>query len=274
VHQALFVISTGRCGTQWLAQALRSLCGEAAKVTHEPLGSAYAPRKMLGACDPSRLDRATAAPILAHVAGIEQILQHRSYIECGHPLWSTLPYLLRCFAGRVRVVHLIRHPVPTALSWVAQQAYCPPLAPHLSIKQPLSPFDDGVHFTSYRAHWSDLSPYEKALFYWLEVNAFALRLQERTGEPWLRIRFEELFRTTTLEGLLKFAGIGANIAVHTPLPPRIDDHSYFVGSWSDPALICQHPDVVELASALDYDAMDFDAANLQRRYLGVGEGHT
>lgn len=272
MHQALFVISTGRCGTQWLTQTLRSFCGEAAEVSHEPLGSAYASRKMLGARDPAQLDRATAAPILAHVAGIEEILQHRSYIECGHPLWSSLPYLLQNFSGRVRVVHLVRHPVPTALSWVAQQAYCPPLAAHLSIKQPLSPFDEGIRFTSYRAHWSDLSPYEKALFYWLEVNWFALRLQEQTGEPWLHIRFEELFRTTTLEGLLGFSGIEANIGGRTLLPPPLDDHPCLLGLWSDPALIARHPDVIELASALDYDAMSFDTAELQRRYLGVGIG--
>ncbi len=266
MHQALFVISTGRCGTQWLARALQSACGEAAEVTHEPLHSGYVPRKMLAAGDPAKLEQANASVILAHVARIEEILRSRAYIECGYPLWSTLPYLLKRFAGRVRVVHLVRHPIPTAWSWLAQQAYCPPLARHLVMKEPLSPFDEGVHFTSYRDRWSELSPYEKALFYWLEVNSFASRMDQRTDAPWLRIRFEELFSAVTLKTLLVFAGIDASSEVHTP--PPTDEHPYLAGHWSDPALIARHPDVIELAMALGYDALDFDAAKLRRRYVG------
>ena len=71
---------------------------------------------MLGARDPASLDADLAAPIEEHVADIEAALANRGYIECGHPLWSTLPYLLDRFTGRARVVQLIRHPVPTAWS--------------------------------------------------------------------------------------------------------------------------------------------------------------
>jgi hypothetical protein len=266
VHQALFVISTGRCGTQWLAQTLRSACGAAAEVTHEPLHSGYVPRKMLGARDPAKLDHEASAVILAHVARIEEILRTMPYIECGHPAWSTLPYLLRRLGGRMRVVHLVRHPVPTAWSWVAQQAYCPPLAPHLSMREPLSPFDEGIHFTSYRTRWPSLSPYEKALFYWMEVNAFALRLQRKTDVPWLRIRFEELFRADMLKALLAFAGIDASVRAHAPLP--VDEYSSLVGSWSDPMVIARHPDVIDLAATFGYDALAFDVEKLRRRYWG------
>ena len=268
MHQALFVISTGRCGTQWLARALQSACGEEAEVTHEPLHSGYLPRKMLAATDPAKLDQANGDIILGHIARIEETLRSRMYIECGYPLWSTLPYLLERFAGRVRVVHLVRHPVPTAWSWLAQQAYCPPLASHLAMKEPLSPFDEGVHFTSYRDRWSGLTPYEKALFYWLEVNSFASHLEQRADAPWLRICFEELFSVGTLKTLLTFAGIDASVNLHAP--PPTDDHPYLAGHWSDPALIARHSDVVELATALGYDAMDFDAVKLRRRYLGTG----
>ena len=268
MHQALFVISTGRCGTQWLAHALRSACGEEAEVTHEPLHSGYVPRKMLAAADPAKLDQANADVILAHLARIEEVLRSRAYIECGHPLWSTLPYLLKRFAGRVCVLHLVRHPIPTALSWLAQQAYCPPLAPHLSIKELLSPFDEGIRFIAYRDRWPELSPYEKALFYWLEVNAFALRLEQRSDGPWLRLRFEEMFSAAALKTLLAFAGIDATDIAY--VPPAMDEHPYLAGFWSDPALIARHPDVIELAKALGYDALDFDAAKLRRRYLGDG----
>jgi hypothetical protein len=127
LNEALFVFSTGRCGTQWLARVLGRSGGERVQVTHEPLHSDYASRAMLGAGDPSRLDPGDAQPILEHVAHIEATLATGAYIECGHPSWSSLSYLLRRFAGRVRVLHLVRHPVPTAWSWVTHRAYCPPL---------------------------------------------------------------------------------------------------------------------------------------------------
>jgi hypothetical protein len=34
-----------------------------------------------------------------------------------------------------------------------------------------------VLFPGYRELWRTLAPYEKALYYWAEVNAFGLRLQ-------------------------------------------------------------------------------------------------
>jgi hypothetical protein len=266
VNKTIFVISTGRCGTQWLAAALQRLCGDAAEVTHEPLHLSYAPRVMLGAADPSNLELALAKPILDHMARIETTLAKRMYIECGHPLWSTLPYLLRRFAGRACVVHLVRHPVPTAWSWVAQQAYCPPLAPHLRMKELLTPFDRGVHFNSYSSRWPTLHPYEKALYYWAEVNAFALRLADAVDVPWLRVRFEELFAPETLHKVLALAGISASDAASEADDRMLDAFHCQAGLWCDPAVIAQHPDVVAIAARLGYDALTFDAEKLRQRY--------
>jgi hypothetical protein len=266
VHDALFVFSTGRCGTQWLAAVLAAALGERAEVVHEPLHSDYAPREMLTAADPARLDPELGDPILEHVAFIEQTLAARSYVECGHPLWSTLPYLLRRLPGRTRVVHLVRHPVPTALSWVTHGAYTPPMAPHLSEKVPLSPFDDGVRLAEYTERWPLLTPYEKALFYWAEVNAFGLSLAASAGVPWLRVRFEELVRGDAYPRLLNFAG-----AAGAPTPPEdvVDEYRYVTRFWSSPGLIERHPAVLRIAAELGYDPLAFDEAELRRRYLIV-----
>lgn len=264
MNRALFVFSTGRCGTQWLADVLTRARGDGAVVTHEPLDSYYAPRRMLGAGDPSRLDPELAHPILEHVAAIEQILTERDYIECGHPLWSALPYLLSRFAGAARVVHLVRHPVPTAFSWLTQSAYTIPLAPHDPEKELLSPFDDGVLFPGYRERWNSLTPYEKALYYWAEVNALGCDLESTAAVPWLRVRFEDLVNGDALPRLLQFAG------VEEPAEgmPRVDDFHYVTTSWSDPRLIERHPDVIRVAEDLGYEALAFDEAKLRKRYCG------
>lgn len=267
MHAAVFVISTGRCATQWLTEMLRQRCGDGVDVRHEPLHLKYSPRQMLGAGDPSNLEPALAQPILDHVADIEATLETRPYIECGFPLWSSLPYLLNRFAGRARVVHLTRHPVPVAWSWVAQQAYCEPLAPHLKMKEPLSPFDEGIRFVSYRERWSALHPYEKALFFWAEVHAFALRLAEGVHVPWLTLRYEELFSESTLQRILTFSDIAGNRQASTLNEKTvIDAHPFRAGVWCDPCLIEHHRDVVAIATRLGYDALAFDPDKIRDRY--------
>jgi hypothetical protein len=260
VNDVTFVISTGRCGTQWLAEVLRRAAGERAAVTHEPLGADYPSRAMLAARTPADLDPELSEALLRHVEEIERTLEEKPYIECGHPLWSALPYLLERFAGRVRVVHLVRHPVPTAWSWLTQRAYCPPLAPHLPERVLLAPDDQGIQFPAFGERWPSMTPYEKSLFYWTEVNAFAMRLEN--GVPWMRVRIEELFRGERLQELLAFTALPA-----APASVPAVDRFHFLANPCDPWLIERHPEVVELARALGYDPLDFDEEGLRRRYL-------
>jgi hypothetical protein len=260
--EALFVLSTGRCGTQWLASVLQQVCGDSAEVRHEPLGDDYAPREMLAAGHPAKLDPDLAEPIPAHVDAIEQTLTTRSYIECGHPSWSTMPYLIERFAGRIRVVHLVRHPVPTAWSWVSQQAYCPPMSSHLLEKVLLSPFDEGIRFASFRDRWPMMNPYEKALFYWAEVNAFGLDLRHKSAVPWMQVRFEDLLRGADLSRLLVFAGLDAAAAT----VGMVDEFRAHSGFWCDSRVIARHPEVLEVAAELGYDPFDFDESKLRQRY--------
>lgn len=252
-NRALFVVSAGRCGTQWLAGALAQILGDAAVVTHEPLDNDYAPRQMLGAGDPS-------SSLLAHVGWIEEVLRSKHYVECGHPSWSSMPYLMRRFQGRVNVVHLLRHPVPNAFSWLTQAAYCPPAAPHLREKTLLSPFDAGVRFPAYRDRWDHLTPYEKTLYYWLEVNALASELPGA-----LRVHYEVLFDPDSLDRILALAGlqVGGKSTFHVD---RVDRFHYASPVWFDPRLIERHPEVMRLSVRLGYDPLGFDEAELRRRY--------
>lgn len=266
--EALFVLSTGRCGTQWLAEALREIAGDQAVVAHEPLDNDYAPREMLAARTPDALAPELAELVAGHLASIDEALKERHYIECGHPLWSSLPFLLDRFAGRVRVIHLVRHPVPTAISWVTESAYIPPMGSHLKEKVLLSPFDAGVRFPSYRELWASLTPYEKALYYWTEVNALGLDLEARSAVPWLRIRFEDLFKgSDAIEAIARFAGLNGSVASS---PSReVDEYRYLTKIWSDPRLIMRHPEVVSVAERFGYDPLGFDEMKLRQRYYAA-----
>jgi hypothetical protein len=267
VNYAIFLLSTGRCGTQWVASYLEREQSDRVWVEHEPLHNRYSPRKMLGSRDPSSLGPKLSGPILSHVSDIERRLETRTYVECGHPCWSAIPYLADQLKRRVRVVHLVRHPIPTALSWLTHQAYCPPLAPHLEEKVLLSPFDRGIQFEEYRDGWDELTPYEKALYYWAEVNAYALRLEEELDAPWLRIKYEDLFWGQGLERFTEFVGLplaGTGLESKRRL---VDEYRYVTDAWWDWRLIENHPRVLEIARQLGYDPLDVDEMFLRERYL-------
>jgi hypothetical protein len=115
MNAATFVLSTGRCGTQWLAKNLTDHYGDLLAVTHEPHQREYLPRRLLGIDDPAQWPSITL--IDRHIAAIKRDLASKSYIECGWPCYGPLPYFAAQLAGRVRVIHLLRHPCPRWSRW-------------------------------------------------------------------------------------------------------------------------------------------------------------
>lgn len=266
-HHATFVISTGRCGTQWLAHILALPGVGAGRVEHEPLGERYRPRVLLGAGgDPAALAPVDRARVERHLAGIEATLEQEDYFEAGFPCWSALPYLARRFAGRLRIVHLTRHPVPVAYSWMAHGAYVRPQLPQLPEKILLHPTDRGVAFPEYAEAWPALHPWERALYYWAEVHAFALQQELVVGVPWLRLGMKELFSDRGMERLAAFLGLSASAAWRAARHEIVDEHHCQLGEWIDPQAIDRHPRVLHVARALGYDPMAVDIAALKRRY--------
>lgn len=254
MHSATFVLSTGRCGTQWLAEKLAATYGDLLEVAHEPLDNEYRPRLMLGLRTPLRLDPDSRDLVLRHLDEIEEKMKTRPYVECGHPCWSTLPYLTERFGEKLRIIHLVRHPVATARSWLTQSAYIPPLLPHLREKVLLSAFDDGVSFPEYRERWPSLHPFEKCLFYWAEVNALGVRLEGETSSPWLRVRYEDLFGGGGAAAILDFLGLPTRAGLMEHRAAIVDKYRFMAPiGVPDMDLHAAHPAIARLAAALGYD---------------------
>jgi len=272
MNHATFVLSTGRCGTQWLAAVLADAFPDRLDVEHEPLHARYLPRQALGLLRAGSASTSPPDVVLQHADAIETHLASRPYIECGHPCWSSLPWLAQRFSGRIRIVHLVRHPVPTSCSWLTHTAYQPPLLPHLAEKVLLSPFDEGVCFPEYRERWPRMLPFEKCLYYWAEVNALALQLQSRTAVPWLRLRFEDMFEGEGLTQLLTFLDLPSSECLHARRGERIDAHHAYLAAPEQIDVLAQHPRVVELAQRFGYPLATADEAALARRYLVPAHG--
>ena len=267
-HFATFVLSTGRCGTQWLAEVLGEIYADRLRVGHEPLHDGYCARRMLGVGDPNALAEKRARPIQEHLDGVEKTLATRSYFETGHPVWSSLPYITRRLAGRVRIVHLTRHPVPTAYSWVTHGLYVPPMLPHLPAKEFLTPFDEGVRFPEYREVWATLTPWEKCLYYWAEVQAHGLACETVLNVPWLRISYEALFAGDGLRRLVDFLELPVRDGLAPARARPVDQHRFLLSQWAEPGVLKRHARFVEVAERLGYSWADFDEEALRQRYLG------
>lgn len=268
MNTATFFLSTGRCGTQWLATNLMVACRETAVVEHEPLHDRYYPRLMLANNDPEQTGN--GIEILTHCERIERILEQKFYVECGWPAWGAVPYLLQRFEGRIKIVHLVRHPVPVACSWVTHRAFCPPLIPGMPFFQEkilASPFDEGTAFPQYRKDWQGMNPFEKSLFFWAEVNALGLKQEETSGVPWMRMRFEELFNGLALQDLLDFIGLAKQGNIDTELENTKDEFHYLCDAWWHPQDIQKYPEICEVAARLGYAPLGFDEEKLRKRYL-------
>src|ERR1700761_5915285 len=93
-------LSTGRCGTQWLASQFAAN-HPGLGVGHEPIGVSYKPRRYFRGYDEPRAALAERA-VRDHLAGIEAT--SRPYVETGWPLYAALPLFAARFPDRLRVV--------------------------------------------------------------------------------------------------------------------------------------------------------------------------
>lgn len=270
MSSATFILSTGRCGTQWIAHSLQACHAIRAVVEHEPLRNRLDPRLALSPSVLKLPSSPLSQVIREHAEAINRLLDDHSYIECGHTCWSSVAHLAELLPGKTRVIHLVRHPVPTACSWLTHRAFQKPLLPHLPEKVLLSPFDDGSRFTEYRESWETLLPFEKCLYYWLEVNALALDLESRLGVPWLRLKFEDLFGGDGLEELFAFLEVPLPPEIRATLRSQADDFRYVSDAWQDWRIIENHPSVLTVLGKLGYSLDDIDDDSLRRRYLPPG----
>ena len=260
MNHATFFVSPGRCGTQWLCKTLQGAYGDRAQITHEPIKRVYQPKKYLRH---PRIEELKEEPVVAdHLAFIHETLSRRPYIETGWPSYVALPLLAKEFAGRLRVVHLVRNPVRVALSMTTHGFY------RREGVATLAPEDPGVLQVPAR-DWSRMTQYEKCLFCWTEVNLLALEFHEKyPAVPYHRVRFEDLLSAdgSHFEQLVGFMMLPPNPTLVDAASNRVDAH-HKKARPVDWRLVFGHPQTVELARRLGYPLDDFSDSALTRRYF-------
>jgi hypothetical protein len=265
-HDAIFVLSTGRCGTQWLHHMMTNCYSDLILSMHEPLPAGYQPRNFFRA-PPARLNTLGGMRAVAeHVSSIRQCLRHRPYFEAGWPCYAALPWLYDALDGRLKIVHLTRHPVTTAFSTATHAVYGREDWIRESV---LTPFDAGCLRPDLQSKWPKMSMYEKCLFWWTQIHRYALDLhRDQPAIPWLRISFEEMFKSNSddLERLVEFCDLPKRPQLQTLRSNRVDRFQ-FRAPPDDWRKILRHPDTIAVAEVLGYDAIDVDPRWVSQRYF-------
>jgi hypothetical protein len=260
-HIVVF-LSAGRCGTGWLASQLHDRYAQL-EVEQAPIGALYQPRRYFRRyADPSAI--LEVPEVRRHVERLDRTTT--AYVETGWPLLAALPLLAERFASRLRIVHITRHPVPTALLHHADGSYAGSRRRNpYSRLATLAPRDRNVFQPHYARTWAQLSAYEKCLFWWTEVNLFGLELPGRFGTiPLLRVQAEDVFsgEREPLGRLLAFMelpwhrGWQRRGALTLDRWPRPHD-------GVDPLEVHRHPATVETARELGYELAGLTRGTLE-----------
>lgn len=245
---AIFVLSTGRCGTQWLAENLSNSLPPEWRVEHEPLHLDYAPLKN----SPAEPVSCNEELLKAHLLSIQKHLDDGGhYIECGFPCWRHLDWFRQALSCDVKVIHLHRDPISTARSWLKQNAFVPPWLPHLPVKELFHPGAPGALLPEYQLTWAGLTPFEKNLCYWAEVQRQA-DAYKRDWNPhhWLTLPFDCLFDFETFKQLECFLEVKFSSGVFSL--EKKDNYAGMAQAPVDETLLENHPLILQTAAMLDY----------------------
>ena len=217
---AYFVLSTGRCGTQWLTELLRQQWPQA-RVEHEPLHFQYRP-DLNAATLPLQHN---AELIQQHLQQIQQQLDTgRPYIETGFPCWRHLHWFRQQLTGPVKILHLHREPLSTVRSLLKLNAFVPPLFDYIPLKNFYLPDASQDQLKMVQALWPTLQPAEKNLCYWLELQAYAWQLQQDwPASDWLTLSFNALFSNEGLTKIQQFFAVPATDAAAV-IPAAVDQY--------------------------------------------------
>ena len=198
--------------------------------------------------------------------GLSSCSSWSSHVRTGWAHFAALPWLYEALEGRMRVVHLYRNPITTSLSLTTQKLY---ERIDWVTASALSPHDSGTFQNHLKKDWTQMSQYEKCLFYWTEIHLYGQQLKhENPSWRWHDLRFEDLFGSDIFElrRLVEFSGLSFMPEIMKLQKKRTDNyvHKTNTQNWR---LIERYPITCELANGLGYHIADTNIKALADRYF-------
>jgi hypothetical protein len=222
--------------------------------------------------DKSHKELRQDSAIAAHLKRVEDLSQHRPYVDVGHPAISLIPLFLDAFPGRVRLLHLVRDPVSAAASMAVRGMYHPRfeglVGPEYNF--PPSPGQTRCVHPEYATAWKSMTPFEKNLWRWGEYHLLALEIHKQHPElPYLRLLSSDLFQdATSLERIADFYGLPKRVI--SPKPEfRNETHPNLTTAISiGPEWKCyvKYPYIVDLAKLIGVPPNDVELEKQLKKY--------
>lgn len=230
---AFFLMSTGRCSTQFLAQAFAEAAPDCL-VEHEPIRYEYMPRKVFRQKE-FKKNLGGNVVLQRKLIQIEDTLADNiRYVDVGWPTYAWLPYLSSRFQERFEFSHLVRNPFYCSASMVTQRVHSGGGANYVRTAM-IHADDPKVKYPEFADSFQRFSPFEKCLYHWLELNDFLLEFREHAAFRGI-YRFEDLYSSssTALDDLATVV-LGRNVGIPVkeaydrvhrklPVPLKISDH--------------------------------------------------
>jgi len=248
--EPVFVLSTGRCGTELLTKLFDATSGVACNHNEAPElihSSVLAWRK--GQEDFDAYVEAVRAGRFELMA--EAKLRGRRYIETNCRITFFAPHVLALFP-KARFIHLVRHPASFVRSTVRRGAYEGTYADLGRI----SPVDGEA-----AELWSEWSSIQRCAWLWAETNAFIEDFRSVVdSERFLRVSAEDLFKSpATFNRILEHCGLAAQseakIASRIAKPVNADTASHGLGryeTWTHEERAWLQDSVASLAKTYGY----------------------
>jgi len=197
---------------------------------------------------------------------IEESIEKRPVIDFGYTTSSLIPAFYKYFGDKLNVLVLHRHPILYAGSRTTMGAY--KVLKHEYYN--LTPYHKHAEFTNYKDIWSNMSSFERCLYYWLEVTSYGLELKDKFPKiKILTMSSDEIFNSSKwVNELSKFVGLSINenikIAEKSNVLEQHNRERFPVKyEWKNYKL---HIDVLNLAEHLGYNMEESYIENLIKRY--------
>lgn len=206
MNPIVLTISTGRCGTTFLEKSFKLNFGSNDNwISHEYLKQNITNVGRYHRCYTSDCwNEMECLPIQDLVRNWIEISKVGPVVDFGWTMRSLIPYLYEKIGSQLRVLFIHRHPIEVAASFKLIGSYSIYNSPQWAI----TPWHPRAMYPQYQNAWASMTPFDKCLYLWLEVNSFALEISRRYPDMhFLEIKSSDLFKNNkTLEEVVRFTG--------------------------------------------------------------------
>ena len=188
--KVILIMSTGRCGTQFLAKLLAQ-GDDNTLVVHEGAGPNYRPATVFRGGDYDKVISETHQLRDEFTRIDQQLAAGQRFIDTGWLTYAWGPYFENRYGADFQFIHLLRNPFATAAS-MSTHGLLGDGEDRLNVDCIIRPFQPNVAFPEFQADYAEFSYFERGLYHWLEVHSF-LKTQHISAAFQGLFRFEELF---------------------------------------------------------------------------------